>query len=140
MGKTKQGKGAKLMAVADSSGFPLAVCTTSASPHEVKLVRETLNQRLIRDVSEKLIGDKAYDSDPLDAELAEIGIELIAPHKRNRKRKTEENSGVTNAAGRLKDFLRGCKIIAELLFATSIILIIFSALFISQKLQSTFFD
>jgi len=33
-----------------------------------------------------LIGDKAYDSDPLDAELAERGIELIAPHRANRKK------------------------------------------------------
>jgi transposase len=35
---------------------------------------------------ERLIGDKAYDSDPLDAELKERGIELIAPHKSNRKK------------------------------------------------------
>ena len=34
----------------------------------------------------RLIGDKAYDSDPLDAELAERGIELIAPHRANRKK------------------------------------------------------
>jgi hypothetical protein len=33
-----------------------------------------------------LIGDKAYDSDPLDEELAEAGIEMIAPHKSNRKK------------------------------------------------------
>jgi transposase len=33
-----------------------------------------------------LIGDKAYDSDPLDVELAAEGIEMIAPHKRNRKK------------------------------------------------------
>ena len=33
---------------------------------------------------DKLIGDKAYDSDPLDEELAEGGIEMIAPHQRNR--------------------------------------------------------
>ncbi len=33
-----------------------------------------------------MIGDKAYDSDPLDAELAGRGIELIAPHRRNRKK------------------------------------------------------
>jgi transposase len=32
-----------------------------------------------------LIGDKAYDSDALDAALAENGIEMIAPHKQNRK-------------------------------------------------------
>jgi transposase len=35
---------------------------------------------------EHLIGDKAYDSDPLDARLAEQGIELIAPHRANRKK------------------------------------------------------
>jgi transposase len=31
-----------------------------------------------------LIGDRAYDSDVLDRELAERGIEMIAPHKSNR--------------------------------------------------------
>jgi transposase len=40
---------------------------------------------------EHLIGDKAYDSDPLDARLAEHGIELIAPHRANRKKpKTQD--------------------------------------------------
>jgi transposase len=40
---------------------------------------------------EHLIGDKAYDSDPLDARLAEQGIELIAPHRSNRKKpKTQD--------------------------------------------------
>jgi transposase len=40
---------------------------------------------------EHLIGDKAYDSDPLDARLAEQGIELIAPHHANRTRpKTQD--------------------------------------------------
>jgi hypothetical protein len=29
---------------------------------------------------ERLIGDKAYDSDPLDEELAAARIEMIAPH------------------------------------------------------------
>jgi len=46
---------------------------------------------LIAEKPEKLIGDKAYDSDPLDEELATLGIELIAPHKRNRKKlKTQD--------------------------------------------------
>ena len=40
---------------------------------------------------ERLIGDRAYDSDPLDAELAEGGIDMIAPHRRNRKKaKTQD--------------------------------------------------
>jgi hypothetical protein len=32
-----------------------------------------------------LIGDRAYDSDPLDDELQNDGIELIAPHRSNRR-------------------------------------------------------
>ena len=43
------------------------------------------------DLPARLIGDKAYDSDPLDAELAAQGIEMIAPHRRNRtKPKTQD--------------------------------------------------
>jgi hypothetical protein len=34
-----------------------------------------------------MISDKAYDSDPLDAQPAKLVIELIAPHKANRKKK-----------------------------------------------------
>jgi transposase len=35
----------------------------------------------------RLIGDKAYDSDPLDRALQdEYGIEMIAPNRRNRSR------------------------------------------------------
>jgi transposase len=87
------------MAVADRSGLPLAVCAASASPHEVTLVAATLDsrfvddlpERLIGDLPERLIGDRAYDADPLDAALAELGVEMIAPHRRNRKRpKTQD--------------------------------------------------
>ena len=91
MGKTKRGKGTKLMAVADGAGFPVAVSVGSASPHEVRLVEDTLDQRFIEEKPERLIGDRAYDSDPLDEILAEQGIRLIAPHKRNRKKpKTQD--------------------------------------------------
>jgi transposase len=84
VGKAKRGKGTKLMAVADGSSFPVSVHATSASPHEVTLVRETLDQSFTYEWPEHLIGDKAYDSDPLDEELAKEGIEMIAPHRENR--------------------------------------------------------
>jgi transposase len=74
------------MVVADNASLPLAIHAASASPHEVTLVAETLVQSFIAEQPERLIGDKAYDSDPLDAELAERGIELIAPHRANRKK------------------------------------------------------
>jgi len=86
VGKTKRGKGTKLMAVADGAGLPLAISIGSASPHEVKLVEETLSKRFTKEKPQKLIGDRAYDSDPLDERLHKQGIQLIAPHKSNRKK------------------------------------------------------
>lgn len=91
MGKTKRGKGSKVMAISDAAGTCLALHVTSASPHEVTLVQQTLASRYIKGKPKKLIGDKAYDSDPLDVELAKDDIEMIAPHRRNRKKaKTQD--------------------------------------------------
>ena len=75
------------MAVADGNGLPVAVHVASASPHEVTLAEETVAQCLVTDEKPaRLIGDRAYDSDPLDYRLAvEHGIELIAPHRSNRQ-------------------------------------------------------
>jgi transposase len=39
-----------------------------------------------------LVGDRAYDSDPLDEALEEQGIEMIAAHRKNR-RKTKTQDG-----------------------------------------------
>ena len=79
------------MTLADRSGLSLAVHVASASPHEVTLVEATLAASFVDGEPEKLIGDRAYDSDPLDASLEERGIELIAPHRRNRKKpKTQD--------------------------------------------------
>ena len=92
VGKTKRGKGTKLMVVADASGLPLAVHTASARPHEVTLVEATLDETVTVGRPQRLIGDRAYDSDPLDQKLAQRGIDLIAPHKRNRKKAATQDS------------------------------------------------
>ncbi len=82
------------MAIADGHGLPLAVCTESASPAEVKLVAQTLEQRFLADVPERLIGDKAYDSDGLDtAVLHQFGTELIAPHRKGRRPERQTQDG-----------------------------------------------
>ena len=91
MGKTKRGKGTKIMGIADRHGLPLALRTESASPAEVKLVAQTLEERFVADVPERLIGDKAYDSDRLDERLLQdFGTELIAPNKVNRRVPTQD--------------------------------------------------
>ena len=94
VGKTKRGKGTKLMAVADGAGLPLAVSVGSAAPHEVTLVEDTLDKRFIEEMPERLIGDRAYDSDLLDASLQKQGIEMIAPHKSNRKKPATQDRRV----------------------------------------------
>jgi transposase len=38
----------------------------------------------------ELIGDNAYDSDKLETELRLYGIELIAPHRSNRRNRTQD--------------------------------------------------
>ena len=75
------------MAIVNRRSVPLAVHVASASPAEVRLVDETIDARFIDIYPPRMIGDRAYDSDPLDAHLREeFGIELIAPHRTNRVR------------------------------------------------------
>jgi len=90
------------MAVADRHGLPLAVDVASASPAEVRLVISTLEARFIPELPERLIGDKAYDSDPLAAQLAEGGVELIAPNRSNRKVKTQDGRALRRYRRRWK--------------------------------------
>lgn len=79
------------MAIADGAGLPIALSIASASPHEVTLVEPTLDAAFIEQPPQRLIGDKAYDSDALAYRLIEErDIELIAPHRSNRKLKTQD--------------------------------------------------
>ena len=96
------------MAVADRHGLPVSVCVESATPHEVTLATSTLLQMVVPDAPQNLIGDNAYDSDHLDAELRSFGIEVIAPHRRTRKNSTQDGR-------RLRRYRRRWKI--ERLFA-----------------------
>lgn len=57
----------------------------------MKLVERVLEERFIEDLPEKLIGDRAYDSDPLDEKLKLHNIEMIAPHRCNRKKKKTQD-------------------------------------------------
>ena len=78
------------MALADRAGLPVAITIASASPHEVTLVPHTLNASFLPDNPTRIIGDAAYDSDPLDRTLAALDIELIAPHRGNRVNLTQD--------------------------------------------------
>ena len=80
------------MAITDACGLPVAAHVESASPHEVTLVEDTIDSSFTKYAPDKLVGDKAYDSDPLDNRLLdERGVEMIAPHRKGRKKpKTQD--------------------------------------------------
>lgn len=110
VGPTRRGKGTKIMAIADRHGLPLAVHVGSASPNEIELVEVTLQQAWTPQPPSLLIGDRAYDSDPVDERLRrQYQVKLIAPHKRNRSR------AVTQDGRQLRRYCRRWKI--ERLFA-----------------------
>jgi transposase len=87
IGKTKRGKGVKIMALVDRHGLPLAVSTHAANHHEVTLVQLSFEFYMIAAKPENLSGERAYDSDKLDAELRTDGIELISPQRSGRVNK-----------------------------------------------------
>jgi hypothetical protein len=121
VGKTKRGKGSKIMAIADRRGLPVAVHIESATPHEVTLVHATLAQRFVKRFPVRLIGDNAYESDRLDADLVRRGVELIAPHRRTRTSRTRTVAPcvATDGGGRSSDSLPGSRIFGGSLSATS---------------------
>ncbi len=94
VGKTKRGKGTKWMVLVDGQGLPLGVRLESASPAEVTLVEATLQEVRVprpkgrpRQKPRRVIADAGYDSDPLRERLKKRAIELIAPYRKNNKRK-----------------------------------------------------
>jgi transposase len=80
------------MAITDRHGVPVSVHVASASPHETRLVEATLQKSFGPHPPEKLMGDRAYDSDPLDQRLQRnYGLALISPHKANRSKQPTQD-------------------------------------------------
>jgi transposase len=92
VGKTKRGKGTKLMILADGQGTPLGVCVEKASPSEVTLLERTLDslnmtrwrgRRRPACKPERLIADRGYDSNRARTLLVTRAIEPIIPRRKN---------------------------------------------------------
>ena len=71
----------------DRYGLPLSVSTHAANHHEVTLVQLSFDFYMLEAKPENLVGDRADDSDPLDEQLRREGIEMIAPQRKNRRRR-----------------------------------------------------
>ena len=84
-----KGQRSRLSPVGDS--VPAGASVRAASPHESRFVEEAFGHSFLDELPARLIGDKAYDSDGLDRRMREqYGIEVIAPHRSDRKEPTQD--------------------------------------------------
>jgi transposase len=95
VGKTKVGKGSKVMVVVDGNGLPIGLHIDSAQPHEVTLAETTLATIRVpqqrgrpKTRPKEVVADKAYDSRELRQKLRRRGIKPTIPTFERRKRKT----------------------------------------------------
>ncbi len=94
VGKTKRGKGTKIMVLADGRGTPLGISLASASPSEISLFEQTLAAvpcRQLHGRPKAIIADKAYDSNALRQRLAHRNILPIIPARKNNRRATHQD-------------------------------------------------
>ena len=94
VGKTKRGKGNRIMVLSDGNGLPFAVDVDSANCAEVNLIERLLDSAFTDYVPNKLIYNKAADSDKLRDRLADRNVELICPHRRGRVRPSRHHRRV----------------------------------------------
>lgn len=81
------------MVLVERQGLPLGITIASASPGELTLVEATLKSRVtpFRRYPKHLLGDRAYDSDPLRTALARRGTVFTSPYRANRTRRLFED-------------------------------------------------
>jgi hypothetical protein len=91
------------MGVVDGQGIPLGGTIVSASPAEVRLAEGALAAIKVprqgrgcpRSRPKRLIADKAYDSDKLQARLENKGIRLLVPYRSHQKQCRKQSSEVS---------------------------------------------
>lgn len=74
------------MLMIDGEGTPLSVDIASANQAEVNLIEPLVEERVLDQKPERLLYDRAADSDPLRERLAAEEIELVCHHRKNRKK------------------------------------------------------
>jgi transposase len=96
IGKTKIGKGSKVMVVADGQGLPIGLQVASARPHEHTLAVPTLATVKVaqrrgrpRTRPRELVADKAYDSRAFGQQLRRRGIKPTIPPVARRRRRPQ---------------------------------------------------
>ena len=108
VGKTKRGKGTKVMLVADRDGLPIGSGLASAKHHEIKLAASTLQSVRVpprgpgrpEQRPKELVADEAYDdSRSFRGWLRSRGIKPTIPHYERRERKRSKRGRPVARAG-----------------------------------------
>lgn len=86
VGKTKKGKGTKIMVMTEANGLPISAFTTSAQVAEVNTIETLVDTQVAGPRITKLVYDKAADADWLRDALAEREVEQVTPHRKGRKK------------------------------------------------------
>ena len=84
VGRSRGGRNTKIHALADAKGRLIAILLTGGEAHDCP-VAERLIDRV--EPAERMLGDKAYDSNELRDELDRRGTKPVIPNRSNRKRR-----------------------------------------------------
>jgi hypothetical protein len=79
--KTRQGKGAKIRAVAEGAGVPIAIPAAPANPNPIPRVEATVEVHFVLVIPTD--GSGGNFSDPIDRRLATQDIEPVILHRGN---------------------------------------------------------
>jgi IS5 family transposase len=79
--------GSHALILMDGKQTPLGVVISPANHHETRHIERLLDSAVVELPARcRLLYDAAADSDPLRERLADRGVDLICPHRKNRKR------------------------------------------------------
>lgn len=111
LGRSRGGVSTKIHVAVDGLGQPTKICLSPGQDHDVTQAPE-----LIRDsAAEKVIADKAYDSDPLIAQIEAQGATPVIPSRKHRKEPREHDRQEyqkRNVVERFINVLKQCRRVA----------------------------
>lgn len=79
------------MLMTEGQGLPISAFTTSAQVSEVSTIETLVEIQVAGKRPERLLYDKAADADWLRDALRRRGIEQITPHRRGRKKPSQQD-------------------------------------------------
>jgi transposase len=110
IGRSRGGRTTKIHALTDAEGRPHILLLSPGNTHDVMMAPALIQAA---GAVLRLIGDKAYDTNPLRELLASKGIEAVIPSIKRRKpiiphdrRAYRDRNLIERMFGRLKDFRR----------------------------------